>query len=101
MIFTQGDLDTRVPPLQGRKMTARVQAASSSGLPVILRYRPRAGHAGGRSRVQDRAMDTAFLMMQLGMSYWEEGRHDIRTDEDWPSAAAGSEIACTARPTDG
>ena len=71
VMFTQGDLDTRVPPLQGRKMTARVQAASSSGLPVILRYRPRAGHAGGRSRVPDRAMDTAFLMMQLGMSYGE------------------------------
>ena len=71
VMFTQGDLDTRVPPLQGRKMAARVQAASSSGLPVILRYRPRAGHAGGRSRVPDRAMDTAFLMMQLGMSYGE------------------------------
>ena len=72
VMFTQGDLDTRVPPLQARKMAARVQAASSSGLPVILRYRPRAGHAGGRSRVPDRAMDTAFLMMQLGMSYGEE-----------------------------
>ena len=72
VMFTQGDLDTRVPPLQGRKMAARVQAASTSGLPVILRYRPRAGHAGGRSRVPDRAMDTAFLMMQLGMSYGEE-----------------------------
>ena len=71
VMFTQGDLDTRVPPLQARKMTARVQAASSSGLPVILRYRPRAGHAGGRSRVPDRAMDTAFLMMQLGMTYGE------------------------------
>ena len=72
VIFTQGDLDTRVPPLQARKMAARVQAASSSGLPVILRYAPRAGHAGGRSRVPDRAMETAFLMMQLGMSYGEE-----------------------------
>ena len=72
VMFTQGDLDTRVPPLQGRKMAARVQAASTSGLPVILRYRPRAGHAGGRSRVPDRAMDTAFLMMQLGMSYGED-----------------------------
>ncbi len=69
VMFTQGDLDTRVPPLQGRKMTARVQAATASGLPVILRYRPRAGHAGGRSRVPDRAMDTAFLMMQVGLSF--------------------------------
>jgi len=71
VMFTQGDLDTRVPPLQARKMTARVQAATSSGLPVILHYRPRAGHAGGRSRVADRAMETAFLMMQVGLGYGE------------------------------
>ncbi len=72
VMFTQGDLDTRVPPLQARKMAARVQAATSSGLPVILRYTPRAGHAGGRSRIPDRAMETAFLMMQLGMN-WSAG----------------------------
>lgn len=72
VMFTQGDLDTRVPPLQARRMAARVQAATSSGLPVILRYAPRAGHAGGRSRVPDRAMETAFLMMQLGMTYGED-----------------------------
>ena len=52
-------------------MAARVQAASASGLPVLLRYAPRAGHAGGRSPVGDRAMETAFLMMQLGMRYCE------------------------------
>ncbi len=69
VMFTQGDLDTRVPPLQARKMTARMQAATASGLPVILRDHPRAGHAGGRRRVEDRAMETAFLMMQLGLSY--------------------------------
>ena len=74
VMFTQGDLDTRVPPLQARKMAARVQAATSSGLPVILRYNPRAGHAGGRSRIPDRAMDTAFLMMQLGMTLGPEGQ---------------------------
>ena len=68
VMLTQGDLDTRVPPLQARKMTARLQAATSSGLPVILRYHPRAGHAGGRRRVEDRAMETAFLMMQLGVT---------------------------------
>ena len=71
VMLTQGDLDTRVPPLQARKMTARMQAATSSGLPVILRYHPRAGHAGGRRRIADRAMETTFLMMQLGLSYGE------------------------------
>ena len=71
VLLTQGDLDTRVPPLQARKMTARLQAATSSGLPVILRYHPRAGHAGGRQRVEDRAMETAFLMMQTGLTWGE------------------------------
>ena len=46
MVWT-GDLDTRVPPLAGRKFAAALQAATASGRPVILRYLPRAGHAGG------------------------------------------------------
>lgn len=72
VMLTQGDLDTRVPPLQARKMTARLQAASSSGRPVILRYDERAGHAGGRPRgklIADVAMETAFLMSQLDFGY--------------------------------
>ncbi len=69
VMLTQGDLDTRVPPLQARKMTARLQAATSSGLPVILDYNPRRGHAGGRTfsrNVRDNAMELAFLFGQLG-----------------------------------
>ena len=71
VMLTQGDLDTRVPPLQARKMTARLQAASTSGLPVILDYDPRAGHAGGRAfsrNVRNTAMELAFLLQQLGAS---------------------------------
>jgi prolyl oligopeptidase len=68
MVHT-GDLDTRVPPLQGRKFTARLQAATRSGLPVILHYDERMGHAGGRGTshiVRDAAMELAFLLRQLG-----------------------------------
>ena len=68
VMLTQGDLDTRVPPLQARKMAARLQAASSSGLPVVLDYDPRTGHAGGRSfsrNVRNAAMELAFLLGQL------------------------------------
>ena len=71
VMLTQGDLDTRVPPLQARKMAARLQAASASGLPVILDYDPRTGHAGGRSfsrNVRNAAMELAFLLQQLGAS---------------------------------
>ena len=70
VMLTQGDLDTRVPPLQARKMTARLQAATSSGLPVILDYDPRTGHAGGRTfsrNVRNTAMELAFLLGQLGV----------------------------------
>ena len=70
VMLTQGDLDTRVPPLQARKMAARLQAATSSGLPVILDYDPRTGHAGGRTfsrNVRNTAMELAFLLGQLGV----------------------------------
>ena len=76
VMLTQGDLDTRVPPLQARKMAARLQAASTSGLPVILDYDPRAGHAGGRTfsrNVRNTAMELAFLLQQLGVSEYEPG----------------------------
>ncbi len=68
MIHT-GDLDTRVPPAQGRKMTAKLQAATRSGLPVILHYDERMGHAGGRPRshsLADAAAELAFLMSMAG-----------------------------------
>ena len=76
VMLTQGDLDTRVPPLQARKMAARLQAATASGLPVILDYDPRTGHAGGRTfsrNVRNNAMELAFLLGQLGVGA-EEAR---------------------------
>lgn len=70
VMLSTGDLDTRVSPLQARKLTARLQAATSSGLPVILRYHPKAGHAAGRGlpmsrNIEDRAMEITFLLTQL------------------------------------
>ncbi len=85
VMLTQGDLDTRVPPLQARKMTARLQAATSSGLPVILDYDPRAGHAGGRSfgrNVRNAAMELAFLLEQLGATGQGQGGRDGATGRD-------------------
>jgi prolyl oligopeptidase len=70
VLFMTGDADTRVPPLQARKMTARVQAATSSGRPVVLLYDTKAGHAGGRPLskiVEDQALEMSFLAWQLGM----------------------------------
>jgi prolyl oligopeptidase len=71
VFFTTGDADTRVPPLQARKMTARLQAASSSGKPVLLLYDTKAGHAGRRPLskiIDDLSLELAFLFWQLGMN---------------------------------
>jgi prolyl oligopeptidase len=70
VMLTSGDKDTRVSPLQARKMTARLQAATSSGLPVILRYHPKAGHAADYGMpvsrtIEDMAMELAFLLQEL------------------------------------
>lgn len=72
VMFTTGDLDTRVPPLGARKMTARLQASTTSGYPIILRYHHKAGHAAGRGlpfsrRIVDVAMELTFLLQQLGV----------------------------------
>ena len=72
VMLTQGDRDTRVPPLQARKMAARLQASTSSGLPVILRYHPYAGHAASRGlslsqRIEAVAAEATFLMSQTGL----------------------------------
>lgn len=72
IMLSEGDLDTRVPPLAARKFTARLQAASTSGRPIILRYHPKAGHAANRGlpmsrRIQDTAAEVAFMMRELGL----------------------------------
>ena len=70
VFLTTGDQDTRVPPLQARKMTARLQAASTSGKPVLLLYDTKAGHAGGRPLskiIDDVSLELAFLFWQLRM----------------------------------
>jgi prolyl oligopeptidase len=70
VFFTTGDADTRVPPLQARKMAARMQAATSSDRPVVLLYDTKAGHAGGRpigKVVEDLSLQLTFLAAQLGM----------------------------------
>ncbi|MGY8799081.1 MAG: prolyl oligopeptidase family serine peptidase [Longimicrobiales bacterium] len=72
VMLATGDLDTRVPPLQARRMTARLQAATASGLPVILWYDARGGHAAGRGRpmtlrIEDTARELTFMAQQLGL----------------------------------
>jgi prolyl oligopeptidase len=44
-MIVSGDADRNCNPLHARKMTARLQAATSSGLPVFLDYSPFRGHS--------------------------------------------------------
>jgi prolyl oligopeptidase len=70
VLFISGDADTRVPPEQARKMAARMQAATGSGLPVMLLYDTKAGHSGGKpftKIVEDQSLELTFLAWQLGL----------------------------------
>jgi prolyl oligopeptidase len=65
-----GANDGRVDPANSRKMAARLQAATSSGKPVLLQVSSESGHGIGDnlSAVIDRDADVyAFLFDQLGV----------------------------------
>jgi prolyl oligopeptidase len=68
VLLTTGVTDPRVAPFHAAKMAARLQAATSSGKPVLLRVDYDAGHGIGSTRSQQdsEAADTyAFLLWQL------------------------------------
>ncbi len=44
VLLISGDADTRCNPMHTRKMAARLQAASTSGHPILLDYKPAWGH---------------------------------------------------------
>jgi prolyl oligopeptidase len=70
VLFLTGDNDGRVDPANSRKMTARLQTASHSGRPVLLRTSSGSGHGFGTAlseHVEQDADVFAFLFDQLGM----------------------------------
>jgi prolyl oligopeptidase len=74
VLLTTGVTDPRVAPFHVAKMAARLQAASNSGKPILLRVDFDAGHGIGSTRTQqDReAADTyAFLLWQTGMQRYQ------------------------------
>ncbi len=69
VMFFTGDNDTRVDPLHARKMTPLLQAASSSGRPILLHYSLSGGHSAGVSveqLIQDQADELTFLWTETG-----------------------------------
>ncbi len=69
VLLTAGINDPRVDPMSPAKMTARLQAATSSKKPVLLRVDYDAGHGMGSTRAQhdlEFADEMSFLLWQFG-----------------------------------
>jgi prolyl oligopeptidase len=70
VLFLTGANDPRVSPANSRKFTARLQAASSSEAPVLLRTSSNTGHGIDSSldeQLEEGADVWAFLFTQLGL----------------------------------
>ena len=70
IFMATGEHDGRVNPAHSRKMIARLQAATASGLPVLLSINAHAGHGIGSAlsiRIDQQADVMAFLFDELGM----------------------------------
>jgi prolyl oligopeptidase len=70
VLLATAEADSRVDALHARKMAARLQAATASDRPVLLRLEPKAGHGAGkpRGKLLEELTDTwSFLFWQLGI----------------------------------
>ncbi|MEW6284140.1 MAG: prolyl oligopeptidase family serine peptidase, partial [Candidatus Eremiobacterota bacterium] len=70
VLLMSGVEDSRVDPMHARKMAARLQAATASDRPVLLRMETRAGHGAGKplSKILEESTDRfSFLFWQLGV----------------------------------
>lgn len=70
ILMMTGDNDPRVDPWHSRKMVARLQAASASGAPILLRTSASSGHGIGTAlseRIEESTDLFAFVIAQLGM----------------------------------
>jgi prolyl oligopeptidase len=70
VLFMTGENDHRVNPMNSRKMTARLQAATSSNRPILLRTSSNSGHGRGTAvseKIEQEADVLAFLLSQIGV----------------------------------
>ncbi len=71
VLLISGAKDGRVAPYESRKLAAKLQAATSSAAPILLRTEEAAGHGIGTAlstRIQEEADTYAFLIDQLGIA---------------------------------
>ena len=70
VLFLTGANDPRVDPMHSRKMTARLQAATTSDRPVLLRTSSKTGHGSGTPLSEQIVKSVhyhAFLLNELGL----------------------------------
>ena len=77
VLLLTGENDHRVNPMESRKMAARLQEASTSGRPILLRTSSSTGHGIGTAldeQIEEDADVFGFLFDQLGVHYKSVGK---------------------------
>jgi prolyl oligopeptidase len=72
VMLISGAMDTRCNPMHARKMTARLQSATSSKHPILLEYRLTWGHWPAQAlnvRVDALTRRLSFMCHELGVTY--------------------------------
>jgi len=85
VMLTTGVNDPRVDPWEAAKMTARLQAATSSGKPILLRVDFDAGHGFGSGKAQRNEL----LADELSFALWQFGDPDFQAIKS-PASSASS-----------
>jgi prolyl oligopeptidase len=71
-LILTAESDSRVDPMHAKKMAARLQAATSSDAPILLRIATKAGHGAGTplsKSIEEYTDIWTFVFWQLGMKY--------------------------------
>jgi prolyl oligopeptidase len=99
VLIVTGENDGRVNPYHSRKMTARLQAATTSDRPVLLRTSANSGHGIGTALQERIEQDTdvfAFLCDQLGLGTAQTARAATAP----PAALAADPVSLVRRFND-
>ena len=75
VLLATAESDSRVDPMHARKMAARLQAATASPRPILLRLESRAGHGAGKplNKMLEELTDTwTFVFSELGVEFPED-----------------------------
>jgi prolyl oligopeptidase len=76
VMLTTGFNDPRVISWEPGKLTARLQVATSSDKPIVLRVDYEAGHGFGSTKTQrqvELADEFSFLLWQFGVAGYQPG----------------------------